>query len=68
MRCTREGSRTSTFGSSRSCRVIDWIMASMRTSSLSSKFAAAPGGIIPPRPGIFSIRSLSEPIFWMVRT
>ena len=65
IRATRVGSRTSAFGSPFSNRVIDWMIASMRTSSRSSR--GIPAGIMPPMPGIFSTRSLSEPIFWMVR-
>ena len=49
----------------RSSRVIDEIIASILTSSRSSRLT--PSGSPPPKNGIFSNRSFSDPIFWISR-
>ena len=69
MRLTRPGSRTSAYGSFFSKRVIDEMIASMRTSSRSSRFtpSGSPPGNMPPR-GSLSTRSFKEPIFWIIFT
>ena len=66
MRVARSGSRTRVYGSCRSVRVKLLMIASMRTSSRSSRFASA--GIIASMPGILPTMSFNDPIFWIVRT
>ena len=65
IRATRDGSRMSAYGSRRSSFVKLEMMASIRTSSRSSRLTSA--GIISLMPGILPTMSFSGPIFWIIR-